>query len=91
MTDREIRISICTIMQTEAKKGLNEIGAAHYEGVLRGLIWAMNGSDPGRLRLYSGADLKSMFDAAGIPSELEDGVCRFDLGDEYIPEELRDK
>jgi hypothetical protein len=87
MTPKEIKTAICTsVLRGE---GVNEMGAAHCEGVLRGLIWALNGIDPGRLRLYSGKDLKDMFDVAGIPAKIEGDACRFDLNDEYIPVELR--
>jgi hypothetical protein len=69
MTPHDIKTAIC--ISVLKARGCNEIGAAHYEGLLRGLIWTLNGVDPGRLRLYRAEDLKDMFDVAGIPARLE--------------------
>ena len=63
MTEAEIRKAI--IGRLKAVNGsCNMHHICHNDGVFRGLIWALTGSDPGS---YLTADVPMMLDMAGIP------------------------
>jgi len=82
-----IRAAICVMV--DKSRDLNERGAAHYEGVIRGLVWCLTGEDPGRYYFDTSQSLKEMFDAAGISARVEGEVIRFDLEDKYLTEDMR--
>jgi hypothetical protein len=57
----------------------------HLDGVLRGLIWALTGEDPGT---YLSSDLARIFRLAGIPHRIEGKQVVFaEPGDEEWPKE----
>lgn len=82
--DEGIRKAICKIAADPRNTDLNERGSAHYEGILRGLLWCLQGKDPGRFEIWNGGDWKRFFDQAGIPNQIEGDRVRFDLNDQYL-------
>ncbi len=74
MTEHEVRKAI--IQRLAAINGsCNETHIIHNEGVFRGLIWALTGTDPGT---GLGYDCSKMLTLAGIKNREEGGVTYFD-------------
>ena len=49
----------------------------HVDGIFRGLLWALNGKDPGT---YLSTDMANVFTLAGIRNHVtEDGRVQFDV------------
>lgn len=68
MTNSEIRKAIIDRVES-IWANCNSTHYNHNMGVIRGLIWCLNGKDPGPI-VFSGL-AKPIFDLAGIPSRIE--------------------
>jgi hypothetical protein len=66
MTPDGIRRAI--VERVNAGEGQSRAYLDHLDGVLRGLLWALTGEDPGT---YLTEDLARIFTLAGIPHRVE--------------------
>lgn len=64
MTDDAIRQVIEERLQAVAES-CNSTHIRHNEGVVRGLLWALNGKDPGTNLFH---DAKQVYDLMGVPT-----------------------
>lgn len=78
----EIRTIIAQIMYKGDDIGMHPESLAHWEGLLRGLIWSLTGKDPGNRILTV---CKDVFELSGISyKDNDDGRGgTFDLDSKY--------
>jgi hypothetical protein len=74
LTIDALRLAIMN--RVDALAGSRNLGHLdHTDGVLRGLLWALTGDDPGT---YVTSDMRRLFDRAGIQyAVLNDGSLRY--------------
>lgn len=78
----DIKTIIAQIMYKGDDIGMHSASLAHWEGLLRGLIWSLTGKDPGNHILWHAADVCKL---AGISYKEEGDRVIFDLDDNYNP------
>lgn len=77
MTEHEIRLLICERL-TKIDGSCNTTHLNHNDGVFRGLLWALIGSDPGT---HLTTDVPNLLTLAGIPFRLEGTRVMWNLPD----------
>lgn len=73
LTDRQIKEAILERLAA-MEPSCNSTHITHNDGVLRGLLWALTGSDPGT---YMSDDVENVLNLAGFCTKLVGGKVEY--------------